>query len=452
MKLNTTKKIAALTYLAIFLFGLSVPFATHAADKWYYIEMDQPYALPWHADSTTGSNTEEECNKARIDSVTSLYKNNHGDTLITKCFKHPEGTILKSDYSSLNQPAEKVSDVAKQLNIKNCTESGQVLVKGICTTPETLKPEEKKVDTKTTYTPLAPLPGLPAGEAFETSRNCTKDANGKETCTCPFGNYLNIIIKLVIGIAAVLAMVMIVMGGIEYMTTELVSGKENGKDTIRNAILGLLIALGAYLILNTINPQLLSACLDKLPQATITILPFDATINSYVVKTNSASCKIMTNGDCTPANLKSYFGNKAENASKICSVESGGKPDLKSGFDYCSLGDKVTFSFGLFQINLLANGDKIPKSVGSCANLFTTSKGEEIGYGKAGYIAKENGKFKGYDCKLKTERGDDYKKCRDYLLTAAGNLEMAKKLFNSKGNTFKDWQASDSVACPSAFQ
>jgi hypothetical protein len=260
-------------------------------------------------------------------------------------------------------------------------------------------------------------------------------------------------IKIVIGFGAVLAMVMIVMGGIEYMTDELISGKEAGKERIRNAILGLLLALGAYLILNTINPQLLSACLDKLPQAEITILPFDANINSYVVKTDSASCKILTTGDCSPSNLQNYFGNKSENASKICSVESGGTAK-NSNYDHCtnSIKDPTTFSFGLFQINLLANGDKIPSSVGNCANLFTTDAGKEIGYGKSGYVVAPNGKFDHYDCKLKSDRGTDYANCSSYLMTTAGNLDMAKKLFNNAGNTFKDWQPSDSKVCPSAFQ
>lgn len=69
--------------------------------------------------------------------------------------------------------------------------------------------------------------------------------------------YLNIIIKILIGIAAVLAVIMIVMGGIEYMTSDFVSSKEEGKKRITNAIIGLLIALGAYLILYTVNPNLL---------------------------------------------------------------------------------------------------------------------------------------------------------------------------------------------------
>lgn len=295
--------------------------------------------------------------------------------------------------------------------------------------------------TDTTYDPLAPLPGL---GKFDTKLD-------PKTNPCPFGNYLNIIIKVIIGFSAVLAMVMIVVGGIEYLTSELVSGKEAGRETITNAILGLLIALGAYLILNTINPKLLSACLNNLPEATITILPFDENVNSYITKTDSASCKIINSGDCSVSNLQNYFGSKAEAASKICSVESGGRADKKSGSDYCtnSAGDKTTFSFGLFQINLLANGDKIP--TGNCANLFTTDAGEEIGYGKASYVRKENGKI-WYDCKLKPNRGNDYNNCVKYLLTPTGNLEMAKKLFNKGGNAFGDWKLSDSGVCPSAFQ
>jgi hypothetical protein len=70
--------------------------------------------------------------------------------------------------------------------------------------------------------------------------------------------YLNIFIKILIGIAAVLAVVMIVMGGIQYMTSELVSGKAEGKKRIMDALIGLLLALAAVILLKTINPSLLS--------------------------------------------------------------------------------------------------------------------------------------------------------------------------------------------------
>lgn len=97
----------------------------------------------------------------------------------------------------------------------------------------------------TDYTLLAPLPGA------EASFDPTSDG--------ALGKYINLIIKLVIGISAVLAVVMIVMGGIEYMGSELISSKESGIERIQNAILGLLIALGAYALLNTINPDLLKS-------------------------------------------------------------------------------------------------------------------------------------------------------------------------------------------------
>ncbi len=70
------------------------------------------------------------------------------------------------------------------------------------------------------------------------------------------GCYLNIIFLLAIGICGVLAVVMIVISGIQYMGDESVFGKTEAKSKILSAILGLFIALGAYLILNTINPDL----------------------------------------------------------------------------------------------------------------------------------------------------------------------------------------------------
>ena len=102
------------------------------------------------------------------------------------------------------------------------------------------------------YELLAPLPC--------TGTSCTdgKFKNFDPRQETALGTYLNIIIKMTIGLAAVLAVVMIVIGGIEYMTSELVSSKEAGKDRVTQAILGLILALGAYVILYTINPKLLS--------------------------------------------------------------------------------------------------------------------------------------------------------------------------------------------------
>lgn len=130
------------------------------------------------------------------------------------------------------------------------------------------------VNTETDYKPLAPLPGL--DDPYDT------------TGECPLGRYLNLMIKLIIGIATVLAMVMIVLGGMEYMTSELISSKEAGKDKIKNAIIGLLIALGAWLILNTINPTLLNVCLGDIPKASLEVGPAPESNEAFVPLSSNA--------------------------------------------------------------------------------------------------------------------------------------------------------------------
>lgn len=89
------------------------------------------------------------------------------------------------------------------------------------------------------------------------------------------GRYLNLMIKIFIGLCAVFAVVMIVIGGMEYMTSELAHSKEAGKERIWQAILGLLIALGAYALLNTINPKLLETDLKSLKSIIITVTDED---------------------------------------------------------------------------------------------------------------------------------------------------------------------------------
>lgn len=87
------------------------------------------------------------------------------------------------------------------------------------------------------------------------------------TLISPFGSilsgavdiskYLQGIIIVVISIAGVLAVVMIVVCGIKMMLSGSASGKSEAKECIWNAIFGLLIAIAAWALLFTINPDLL---------------------------------------------------------------------------------------------------------------------------------------------------------------------------------------------------
>lgn len=97
-----------------------------------------------------------------------------------------------------------------------------------------------------TYVTLAPLPY---------TTKCGGNTGTK--CETDLSTYLPGVFKFSIGIAAALAFIMITFGGIEYMTSDAISGKSDGRKRIEEALWGLLFVIGAWAILNTINPQIL---------------------------------------------------------------------------------------------------------------------------------------------------------------------------------------------------
>jgi len=73
------------------------------------------------------------------------------------------------------------------------------------------------------------------------------------------GSYIKKIYQIGIGIAGVLAVLMIVIGGIEYIASAAnPTLKGAAKTRIWAAIGGLILALFSYIILNTINPKLVN--------------------------------------------------------------------------------------------------------------------------------------------------------------------------------------------------
>jgi hypothetical protein len=108
------------------------------------------------------------------------------------------------------------------------------------------------------YTVLAPLPG---------TTSCGQE--GGTNCTTDFQTYLPGLFNLSIGIAAVLAFVMITFGGVTYMVSDSLSGKEDGKKFVNDALAGLVLVIGAWVILNTINPKILQFNLN-IPKPNLT--------------------------------------------------------------------------------------------------------------------------------------------------------------------------------------
>lgn len=91
------------------------------------------------------------------------------------------------------------------------------------------------------FVPLAPIPNL------DTGSNAT------------LGSYINSLFFLIISVAAMLAVIKVVIGGFQYMTqTSSTSATAKARETIRDAIIGLILLLSSYLILSIVNPQILS--------------------------------------------------------------------------------------------------------------------------------------------------------------------------------------------------
>jgi hypothetical protein len=95
-----------------------------------------------------------------------------------------------------------------------------------------------------TYVPLAPLPGIGGPFDFKTTGALPKFLTG--------------VFTLAIGIAGVLAVVMLVVCGIKMMGTPSASARSEAKECIWNAIFGLLLAIGSWVLLYTINPALVA--------------------------------------------------------------------------------------------------------------------------------------------------------------------------------------------------
>lgn len=95
---------------------------------------------------------------------------------------------------------------------------------------------------------LAPLPGL-AGQ--------------------PSGlkGFLQGLFNVLIIVAGILALVMIVIGAITYLSSDALSHKTEGRDMMVNAVFGLILALGSWVIINTINPNLAANLSITIPKA-----------------------------------------------------------------------------------------------------------------------------------------------------------------------------------------
>lgn len=140
-------------------------------------------------------------------------------------------------------------------------------------------------DDPNCYVLLAPLP-----------LTNPSNAGNPDTTTNP-SDYIRGLLNLAIAIAGAVAVIKIIIGGFQYITTENFSNKSSARSDIQNALVGLFLAIGAYTILYTINPHLVDLQLTVSPVETSTALDQKGACAGPVAADGTCSSTSLPPGD-----------------------------------------------------------------------------------------------------------------------------------------------------------
>ncbi|HUD02871.1 MAG TPA: pilin [Candidatus Paceibacterota bacterium] len=110
------------------------------------------------------------------------------------------------------------------------------------------------------YTPLEPIPGVTTGANL--------------TSPDSLSVIVNAIFTILISVGALLAVLMLTIGGIQYMVSSAITTKQQGLKRAQAALWGIVLIAASWLILHTINPYLtqitLNPCLPGDTTCTVT--------------------------------------------------------------------------------------------------------------------------------------------------------------------------------------
>lgn len=130
-------------------------------------------------------------------------------------------------------------------------------INGKCIQPIAPAPEKPKYKYEPVYPKLQiPIPGVPGLTEF--AKVEIKGEPGERYIYIPWiGQYIAAIYGWAMGVVGILAVAMIVWGGVIYLTAGGIPERiSTAKSYIISAISGLVLAFGSYLLLYTINPDL----------------------------------------------------------------------------------------------------------------------------------------------------------------------------------------------------
>lgn len=328
---------------------------------------------------------------------------------------------------------------------------------------------------------------------------CT-GAVGDECQFCRLVQLIDNVVTWLVGVLSVIAAIMIAYGGFLLVTSAGNTGqKEKAKTLVTNTIIGFVIVLAAWLLIDlfmqvliggqingqiwnqvqcvaqpvaqqnsqglagggTVAPQ---TCDPSLPASDPTSCaaliaacqagggtsnqtqtsPTQGTVGcTFPSGGGGGSCQVLSSGPCSVSNLQQYFGSNASVASQICNKESGGQP-VRSGSDLCcgssgNCSGAPSFSGGYFQINILANARLIPGC--NMQSIFNSNCLPGQPCQTEGTCVRRNGNgiCTGWSCTIQV--GTMYNTCMQGALNPATNFAAAQTLSNG-GTNWGPWRNS----------
>ncbi len=108
--------------------------------------------------------------------------------------------------------------------------------------------------------PRITIPGVEFSDSKAVAKQTFTGQDGNTYLSLPFlGEYMAAVYRYAVIVIGILAVVRIIMGGFSIATSGGSSeGIESGKTKISQAVVGLILAVGSYFILNLVNPELVS--------------------------------------------------------------------------------------------------------------------------------------------------------------------------------------------------
>ncbi len=164
------------------------------------------------------------------------------------------------------------------------------------------------------YTPLAPLPG-------------TTIQGGDGAGTTNISTYVAGMIKLLVALGAALAVLFAIIGGTQYVAASInPAAKAGALERIQNSLVGLAIILSSYLVLNSINPDLVNFKLE-LPPVTVR---HEVNVSTGVQSTDNYNCPTITPPETL---LNTTETQSLENGATVVFTASDATPEVQANLN-----------------------------------------------------------------------------------------------------------------------